>query len=37
MTKAFAQRGGLPEVVCGDVSTANATAYIIGSVLMPRS
>jgi uncharacterized surface protein with fasciclin (FAS1) repeats len=25
------------KVVCGDVTTANATVYIIGSVLMPKS
>ena len=25
------------KVVCGDVSTANATVYIINSVLMPKS
>jgi uncharacterized surface protein with fasciclin (FAS1) repeats len=25
------------DVVCGNVQTANATAYIIGSVLMPKS
>ena len=24
-------------VVCGDVQTSNATVYIIGSVLMPKS
>jgi len=24
-------------VVCGNVQTANATVYIIGSVLMPKS
>ena len=25
------------KVVCGDVPTANATVYIISSVLMPKS
>jgi Fasciclin domain len=28
---------GMPTVVCGNVQTANATVYIIDSVLLPKS